>query len=549
MHSGIKPYVCDICENAYVDLSALIRHRRTHTGEKPYHCDVCNKSFTQSSNFVFHKRIHSGERPYLCDICGKTFVRSCDLLCHKRTHTGEKPYTCETCNKSFSKSSSLVDHERTHSGHKPYECDTCGKSFVTSSHLVTHRRVHTGEKPYKCDICEKKFTTSSALVCHKRIHSGDKPYQCDLCEKRFCQLSHVWSHKKRNHGVQPYKCDICGESFTLSSHLVQHKQTHAQESPLLCHICRKAFPDSTTLACHERTHKEEELQFDNTLVMSGPSSEACDFKRHAGTEFEETAYQNMKSDGDTGTPSMVKRQSPFLQSYVAENAQPHQPHSSEVENTEYTEKTCVCSQCHSGFPSQLKLKNHICDKTFNSFSPLEQKISELIQKNSAKFELAIGKQNELQGTSIETTRHDSDSHSQVNLGKHNGRCDEIFWKSRVLYDENENRSSTCNELETSQGCSDTTFVCSQCSSCYNSLSLLEKHHCIERNICKKEYHISNEQCMYSKGKQDSSPMERCVGDVVGITCVCSLCGCYFHSQSLLDEHVLYSHGFKGEGTA
>jgi uncharacterized Zn-finger protein len=39
--------------------SNLIRHKRIHTGDKPYKCDVCENAFNSGSNLVQHKRLHS----------------------------------------------------------------------------------------------------------------------------------------------------------------------------------------------------------------------------------------------------------------------------------------------------------------------------------------------------------------------------------------------------------------------------------------------------------------------------------------------------------
>ena len=42
-----------------------------HTGEKPFKCDICKNDFSEKSGLAVHKRIHTGEKPYECKICKK----------------------------------------------------------------------------------------------------------------------------------------------------------------------------------------------------------------------------------------------------------------------------------------------------------------------------------------------------------------------------------------------------------------------------------------------------------------------------------------------
>ncbi|OCT85282.1 zinc finger and BTB domain-containing protein 41 [Xenopus laevis] len=313
VHTGEKPFECDICHQRYSTKSNLTVHRKRHNNETEIHrkkkhkcpfcnkphasrktlskhvkrfhpenaqeflslkriksdgwkCDVCNKSFTRRPHLEEHMILHSQDKPFKCTYCEEHFKSRFTRLKHQeKFHLG--PFPCNICGRHFNDTGNMKRHiEYTHGGKRKWTCFICGKSVRERTTLKEHLRIHSGEKPHLCSICGQSFRHGSSYRLHLRVHHDDKRYECDECGKTFIRHDHLTKHKKIHSGEKAHQCEECGKCFGRRDHLTVHyKSVHLGEKVWQkykatfhqCEVCKKVFKGKSSLEMHFRTHSGE----------------------------------------------------------------------------------------------------------------------------------------------------------------------------------------------------------------------------------------------------------------------------------------------------
>uniref|UniRef100_A0A3Q3FUF0 C2H2-type domain-containing protein n=2 Tax=Kryptolebias marmoratus TaxID=37003 RepID=A0A3Q3FUF0_KRYMA len=93
VHSDVRPFSCDFCSRSFRRHSHLKRHREVvHANgarlPETFVCHICGKDKKCRSQLARHIIIHTGERPYACDLCPARFNRSGNLQQHRRRMHG-----------------------------------------------------------------------------------------------------------------------------------------------------------------------------------------------------------------------------------------------------------------------------------------------------------------------------------------------------------------------------------------------------------------------------------------------------------------------------
>ena len=88
LHLEKNIFTCNKCNKQFMQEKNLQKHFKVHCFlVKRYICPYpgCGKKFTALYNQKIHYRIHTGERPYNCNICGKDYYDRANYKYHIKT--------------------------------------------------------------------------------------------------------------------------------------------------------------------------------------------------------------------------------------------------------------------------------------------------------------------------------------------------------------------------------------------------------------------------------------------------------------------------------
>ncbi|XP_049645992.1 zinc finger protein 770 [Suncus etruscus] len=235
---------------------------------RPHICNICLKHFETPSKLARHYLIHTGQKPFECEMCHKAFRQFVHLERHQLTHN--LPFKCSTCQRYFKNLKTFIKHQQLHNETNQNDVRQIRRLLEDKQEKPAYGmyRTSTTEKKRARQPKSKSDPTYNSAKKEKNIHA------CANCGKTFPSQSKLDRHALIHTGQRPFKCVLCGKSFRQSTHLKIHQLTHSEERPFRCCFCQKGFKIQSKLLKHQQIYTRN-MTTSQSLELKGKSAESC----------------------------------------------------------------------------------------------------------------------------------------------------------------------------------------------------------------------------------------------------------------------------------